>query len=230
MLAENQVPTENRPRVVVPRPVAQRALRPLIGGVDPLAELLHDQRLCLRLGRAVEGFGVALRSGQQTRIGDLRTFARVFRVLVDDWQHERWEHVLMPWMVRHGLSYTSPLVAELGDVYSLERHSVEVLAEFAERERSLCDIEKQSVARTALELAALEQRLWVRLANDIVPALRRRSNDAQLDELARALARFDELHTAKASCSRALSESRDLIARYGAAPPVGMGSAVEARS
>lgn len=220
MLAEERLGLRGQSPDLLPRlPEAPGGVRRLGTHGDPLTTLLHDQRLSLHLGRALEGFGRTLLSGTGVAGGDLRRFALALEVLVGEWQRQRYEDVLLPWMAKHGVPHTSQILEELRDLYCQEGYLIEVIAQAAERDGRLTRLEEHRVARAALELSEVERRLWLMLAHDVLPALARRAGPAELAELERELATFDEGHALKAKCVRALSEGHQLIARYAPTSP-----------
>ena len=81
--------------------------------MQALVSLQQDHRLLLELTDALEAFARALPDAEVVPLADLEAFAHAFREFADNLHYEKEEHVLMPFLARHGYDWNGALLAQV---------------------------------------------------------------------------------------------------------------------
>jgi len=179
--------------------------------MEALSSLVREHRFITRLVTALEGYASRVRQGADVEPRHVREFARALREYVDELHREKEEHVLLPFLVRHGFDWDAPPLAQVCDEHSHERELIAALDHAGARLERWSDEERRHVTGLVGGL----QREHHHTENDqLFPAVRHRLDAAAQRELYAELERFDQrpAHVERREAARNLGE--ELIARY----------------
>jgi hemerythrin-like domain-containing protein len=156
-----------------------------------LSSLQQDHRLLLELTDALEAFARALPHAVTVPLADLEAFAYVFRELADNLHYEKEEHVLMPFLARHGYDWNGELLAKVREDHNQNRYLIDVLYQAAQRTDGFSRDDHRRLASTATALAHLQRGLLQLQDIELFPVVTSSIDAAALAELQAKLSDFD---------------------------------------
>jgi hemerythrin-like domain-containing protein len=189
--------------------------------MEALSSLVREHHFIARLVAALDSYASLVERGQDVETADLRGFTRALREYADEMHREKEEHVLLPFLVRHGFDWDAPPLSRVCEEHSLERDLIAALDHAGARLERWTDEERRHVAAMAKSLCVL-QREHHRTENEqLFPAVGVRLDTAALEQLGGALDRFDErpTHVERRTAAREMGD--ELIARYAALDSAG---------
>jgi hemerythrin-like domain-containing protein len=184
--------------------------------MEALSSLVREHRFITRLVSALEAYASRVRDGADVAPADLRDFSQALRVYADELHREKEEHVLLPFLVRHGFDWVASPLVQVCDEHSLERDLIAALDHAGARLERWSDEERRRVAGVIDALCAL-QREHHRTENEqLFPMVRVRLDEAAQQQLHEELERFDERPTHIARRAVVTDIGETLIGRYSA--------------
>lgn len=185
--------------------------------MQALVSLQEDHRLLLELTDALEAFAHALPCAAAVPVDDLEAFARAFREFADHLHYEKEEHVLMPFLARHGYDWNGALMTHVREQHAQNRYLIDVLHQAAQRVDGFSRDDQRRLASTARALVSLQRRLLELQDIELFPVVSSSITKEALAELQARLSDFDYRGSRRARKLRLLI--RTLARRYGASPP-----------
>lgn len=159
--------------------------------MQALVSLQQDHRLLLELTDALEAFAQALPGADTVPVADLEAFAHAFRELADNLHYEKEEHVLMPFLARHGYDWNGELLAQVREDHNQNRYLIDVLYQAAQLEGGFSRDDQRRIASTAKALARSQRRLLQLQDIELFPAVSSSIDGSALAELHAKLSDFD---------------------------------------
>jgi hemerythrin-like domain-containing protein len=146
----------------------------------------------------------------------VRGFARALREYADELHREKEEHVLLPFLVRHGFDWNAPPLSRVCDEHSIERDLIAALDHAGARLERWTDEERRHVAGLVSSLCALQHEHHRTENEQLFPAVNMRLDAMAQRQLRDELDRFDQrpTHVERRAAARDLGE--ELITRYAA--------------
>jgi hemerythrin-like domain-containing protein len=186
--------------------------------VDAIDLLLHEHELIRRVLDVFERYLVRVDSGIEQGRHELVLLVTFFREYVDLSHHEKEESILIPALVRAGMSWDSGPIEAVRADHNLERYLMQALrhASLQAKTWSLHDRKHLvDVARSFLEFLRNHMTKEEEL---LFPAMRERLAAEALDDLTDRLRRFEEAREASgdAEITRRLAE--ELLERFAVTP------------
>lgn len=184
--------------------------------MEALSSLVREHQFITMLVGALEAYASRVREGADVEPEHLREFVRALREFADELHREKEEHVLLPFLVRHGFDWEAPPLVQVCDEHSLERDLIAALDHAGARLERWSNEERRHVTGLIGALCTL-QREHHRTENEqLFPMVGARLDRAAQRELYDELERFDErpTHVGRRAAVRGLGE--ELIARYAA--------------
>lgn len=189
--------------------------------MEALTSLIQEHRFISRLVAALDAYATRVREGVDVEPAHVRGFARALREYVDELHREKEEHVLLPFLARHGFDWDAPPLSQVCDEHSLERDLIAALDHAGTRLERWTDEERRHVAGLGRTLCALQHEHHQTENDRLFPAVRARLNAAAQQQLCEELQRFDQ-RPANAERRAAASEfGEGLIACYAALDSAG---------
>lgn len=145
---------------------------------------------------------------------DLRSFTHALREYADEMHREKEEHVLLPFLVRHGFDWEAPPLSRVYEEHSVERDLIAALDHAGMRIQRWTDEERRHVTALVRSLSELQRRHHRTENEQLFPELLARLDVAALEQLAAELARFDQQHTHIERRREATQLGDDLIVRF----------------
>jgi hemerythrin-like domain-containing protein len=187
----------------------------------PLFSLHQDHELLLPLSEALDLFARALASSEAAvDPGDLAEFACAFRGFADQLHYEKEEHVLLPFIVRHGFDWNGELLEAVRADHSRDRYLIDVLHQAGQRKGGFSWDDRRRLAATASTLAGVQRGLAMKQEIELFPEISVALDPDALDSLDAELSAFDR-HNENSTTELRPLISR-LMARYGAQSSVQM--------
>ncbi|MEY4546445.1 MAG: hypothetical protein RL685_2640 [Pseudomonadota bacterium] len=159
--------------------------------MQALVSLQQDHRLLLELTDALEAFARALPDAEVVPLADLEAFAHAFREFADNLHYEKEEHVLMPFLARHGYDWNGALLAQVREDHNQNRYLIDVLYQAAQRESDLSRDDHRRLASTAKALVRSQRKLLQLQDVELFPVVSSSIDDSALAELHSKLSDFD---------------------------------------
>lgn len=184
--------------------------------MEALSSLVREHRFITRLVSALEAYALRVRAGADVEPAHLRDFARAIREYADELHREKEEHVLLPFLVRHGFDWEAPPLARVCDEHSLERDLIAALAHAGARLERWSDEERRHVTGLVSALGALQREHHRTENEELFPAVNARLDAAAQQQLHDELERFDERPTHAVRRAAACDLGEELIACYSA--------------
>jgi hemerythrin-like domain-containing protein len=187
--------------------------------MEALSSLIREHQFIDRLVAALETYASQVSEGADVEPAHVRGFARALRKYADELHREKEEHVLLPFLVRHGFDWEARPLAQVCDEHALERDLIAALDHAGARLERWSDEERRHVTELVRALCAL-QREHHRTENEqLFPAVKARLDAAAQQQLHDELEHFDQLpaHVGRRAAASALGD--ELIACY---PPLGL--------
>jgi hemerythrin-like domain-containing protein len=179
-----------------------------------LSSLMQEHNECLKVADALDAYVSKLERGVPAAAEDLADFARLFRERTDEVHHEKEEHVLLPYLVRHGFDWSQGTLADICRQHEHERYLNEVLQHLSSRGPLWFMDHQRDVLDAALALVAFQRQHIQKETTQLFPEVLARLTSSELDELGRQLADFDSNARSKPAYAELDELSRRLIARY----------------
>lgn len=177
-----------------------------------LASLQQDHRTLFALTDALELFARAIARGAEVDSEDVGMFAYAFRHFADYLHYEKEEHVLLPFLSRHGFDWSGELFEQVRADHSQERHLIDVLHYAAEQQGGLGKDDWRRVASTAAELARVQRGLILKQDIELFPEVTILLAVPSLEQLSGELGLFDVRTSARALELRRMVD--ELAGRY----------------
>jgi hemerythrin-like domain-containing protein len=159
--------------------------------MQALFSLQQDHRLLAELTDALEAFASALPGAETVPIADLEGFARAFREFADHLHYEKEEHVLMPFLARHGYDWNGELMAQVRETHTQNRYLIDVLHQAAQRKKGFSRDDHRRLASTAAALVRLQRRLLELQDVELFPVVSSSIAPSALEDLHNKLSDFD---------------------------------------
>lgn len=156
-----------------------------------LSSLNQDHRMLLALTDALDVFAGELMRTDDVSPSDVGEFAHAFREFADYLHYEKEEHVLLPFLVRHGFDWNCELLEQIRAEHSRDRYLIDVLHQAGEQEGSLSQHDRRRLAATATTLASVQRGLTMKQDIELLPEVTTALEPKALDELNAELSRFD---------------------------------------
>lgn len=184
--------------------------------MQALTSLIREHHFINRLVTALDVCAARVRQGVDVEPGDVRGFARALREYADELHREKEEHVLLPFLARHGFDWEAPPLAQVCAEHSLERDLIAALDHAGMRLERWSDEDRRHVAALVEALCALQQRHHRTENDQLFPAVNARLVPAEREQLLAELERFDQrpAHAERRAAASELGE--ELMARYAA--------------
>jgi hemerythrin-like domain-containing protein len=184
--------------------------------MDALSSLVREHQFIARLVAAFDSFASLVERGADVEPEDLRNFTHALREYADEMHREKEEHVLLPFLVRHGFDWEAPPLARVYEEHSVERDLIAALDHAGARLERWTDEERRHVTALVRSLCEL-QRQHHRTENEqLFPDLMGRLDAAALEQLAAELERFDQRQTHIERRKAATELGDGLIVRFAA--------------
>jgi hemerythrin-like domain-containing protein len=187
--------------------------------MQALSSLIREHQFIARLVAALDSYTSRVEQGLDVDPADLRSFIRALREYADETHREKEEHVLLPFLVRHGFDWDAPALARVCEEHSMERGLIAALDHAGARLERWTDEERRHVVALARSLCAFQQDHHRTENEGLFPEVCARLGDAALEQLMAELERFDRLPTHVERRNAATDLGNDLIARYAALAP-----------
>ena len=162
--------------------------RPL---VHTLSSLKQDHHMLLALTDALDVFANALMRTEEVSPSDVGEFAHAFREFADYVHYEKEEHVLLPFLVRHGFDWNCELLEQIRAEHSRDRYLIDVLHQAGEQQGRLSQHDRRRLAATAATLASVQRGLTMKQDIELLPEVTTALDPQALEELNAELSRFD---------------------------------------
>jgi hemerythrin-like domain-containing protein len=159
--------------------------------MQALVSLQQDHRLLAELTDALEAFAGALPSAETVPVADLAAFARAFREFADHLHYEKEEHVLMPFLARHGYDWNGDVMVRVREAHSQNRYLIDVLHQAAQRNKGFSRDDHRRLASTAKALVRLQRWLLQLQDVELFPVVSSSIAPSALAELHDKLSDFD---------------------------------------
>jgi hemerythrin-like domain-containing protein len=159
--------------------------------VHKLSSLNQDHRMLLALSDALDVFAGALIRSDDVSPSDVGEFAHAFREFADYLHYEKEEHVLLPFLVRHGFDWNCELLEQIRAEHSRDRYLIDVLHQAGEQQGCLSQHDRRRLAATATTLASVQRGLTMKQDIELLPEVTTALEPKALDELNAELSRFD---------------------------------------
>lgn len=156
-----------------------------------LSSLNQDHRMLLALSDALDVFAGALIRSDDVSPSDVGEFAHAFREFADYLHYEKEEHVLLPFLVRHGFDWNCELLEQIRAEHSRDRYLIDVLHQAGEQQGCLSQHDRRRLAATATTLASVQRGLTMKQDIELLPEVTTALEPKALDELNAELSRFD---------------------------------------
>lgn len=190
--------------------------------MEVLSSLIREHQFITRLVSALDAYASRVREGADVEPAHVRDFARALREYADELHREKEEHVLLPFLVRHGFDWNAPPLSQVCDEHSVERDLIAALDHAGGRLERWTDEERRHVTGLVSSLCALQYEHHRTENERLFPAVNARLGAAAQQELHEELDRFDRRPTHAERRAAASQLGEELIARYalldGAAP------------
>jgi hemerythrin-like domain-containing protein len=182
--------------------------------MEALSSLVREHQFIARLVTALGSCARRVGRGAGVERADVRGFARALRQYADELHREKEEHVLLPFLVRHGFDWDAPLLAQVRQEHSQERDLIAALEHAGARLERWTDEDRRHVVAVASALCELQRRHHQAENEQLFPAVIERFEAEALHRLQGELDRFDQnpLHVEWRAAARDLGD--ELIARY----------------
>jgi len=178
-----------------------------------LFSLHQDHELLLPLTEALDVFARALAGEDAVDPGDVAEFACAFRGFADHLHYEKEEHVLLPFIVRHGFDWNGELLEAVRADHCRDRYLIDVLCQAAQRKSGLSWDDRRRLSATASTLAEVQRALAMKQEIELFPEISVALDPEALDCLHAELSEFDR-HNESAAIELRPLISR-LMERYG---------------
>jgi hemerythrin-like domain-containing protein len=172
-----------------------------------LFSLHQDHELLLPLTEALDVFAKALAGSEAVDRGDVADFACAFRGFADHLHYEKEEHVLLPFIVRHGFDWNGELLEAVRADHCRDRYLIDVLCQGAQRKGAFSWDDRRRLAATASTLAEVQRGLAMKQEIELFPEISVALDADALDGLNAELSEFDRHNENSAT------ELRPLISR-----------------
>lgn len=182
-----------------------------------LASLQEDHCLLQELTDALEAFAQVLPRAREVPVADLQAFACAFREFADQLHYEKEEHVLMPFLARHGYDWNGELLARVREDHAQNRYLIDVLHQAAQRDEGFSRDDQRRLASTAWALASLQRKLLQLQDIELFPVVSSSVAKEALGELQARLSDFDYRGDRRSPKLKQLI--RSLASRYCNPPP-----------
>jgi hemerythrin-like domain-containing protein len=182
--------------------------------MEALASLVREHQFITRLVTALESCAHRVGGGAEVDPADVRGLARALRQYADELHREKEEHVLLPFLARHGFDWDAPLLVQVREEHSRERDLIAALEHAGAGLERWTGEERRHVAAIASSLCELQRRHHQAENAQLFPAIIERLDAQALHGLQGELDRFDQhpLHIARRAAASDLGD--ELIARY----------------
>lgn len=170
---------------------------------SPLDSLLLDHRDVECLMLALRHFITTMADREEAAArADLAEFTAVLDGFVDQYHHEKEEAVLLPYVVRLGLSWEEGPVADVRREHRQERYLIDELRQAVAQVGAWSAEDRRHIARTAQAVVDFEQQHLSKENTALFPRILQQLEPAQLAELRVELGRFDERSRAETQPTR----------------------------
>lgn len=178
-----------------------------------LESLLADHREVEQLVLSLRTFISTLEEQEEGAArSDLAGFTAALDSFVDQYHHEKEEAVLLPFVVRSGLSWEEGPVAEVRREHRQERYLIEELQQASAQRRTWSQEDRRHIAATIRAVVEFEHAHLRKENAGLFPLILDRLNQEQLAELQSELVSFDR--RAEAELLPVRAQLRHLTDRY----------------
>jgi hemerythrin-like domain-containing protein len=184
--------------------------------MQPLSSLLREHRFIARLADALDSYASLVRQGANVDPADLRGFARTLREYADELHREKEEHVLLPFLVRHGFDWQSPALSLVREEHTHERDLIAAIDHAGARIERWTDESRRNVTALVGSLCALQRKHHQTENERLFPAVTERLDPMALQRLETELERFDYQAGYAERRTAAVDIGEELINRYAA--------------
>lgn len=187
--------------------------------VDPVALLLEDHRLIGDMTDALERYADQLERHVEPGRHELVLLVTFFREFADLAHHEKEESILMPALVRTGMSWDSGPIDEIRKDHNLERYLMQSLRHAALQAKQWSEHDRRHLIDIARSFIEFMRGHMVKEEAILFPATRERLSHEGLDDLRRGLSRFDHARESSGDAEITRQLACELLALFPAPPP-----------
>ena len=164
--------------------------------VDPVALLLEDHRLIGQMTDILEHYTNQLEQHAEQGRSELVLLVTFFREFADLAHHEKEESILIPALVRAGMSWDAGPIEEVRKDHNLERYLMQSLRNASLQARQWSEHERRHLINIARSFIDFMRKHMVREEALLFPATRARLSPEGLAALGEQLSRFEQAREA----------------------------------
>jgi hemerythrin-like domain-containing protein len=182
---------------------------------DPVAALLEDHRLIAQMTDLLERYTNQLEQHAEHGRHELVLLVTFFREFADLAHHEKEESILIPALVRAGMSWDAGPIDEVRKDHNLERYLMQSLRNASLQAKQWSEHERRHLIDIARSFIDFMRQHMVREEASLFSATRTRLSPDGLTALGQHLSRFDQAREASGDAEitrRLASELMELFA------------------
>jgi hemerythrin-like domain-containing protein len=186
--------------------------------VDAIDLLLREHELIRRMVDVLERYIARVDSGVEQGRHELVLLVTFFREYVDLSHHEKEESILIPALVRAGMSWDSGPIEEVRREHNLERYLTQALRHASLQAKTWSVHDRKHLVDVARSFLVFLRKHMTKEEELLFPAMRERLAAEALEDLTHRLRRFEEAREASgdAEITRRLAE--ELLERSAQTP------------
>ena len=179
--------------------------------MEALQLLLQEHRLIAQMTDALERYVARVEQDEDPARHELGLLVTFFREFADMVHHEKEESILIPALVRSGMSWDWGPVDEIRKEHNLERYLMQSLRHASLQAKAWTPPDRRHLVDVARSFIEFLRDHMTKEERVLFPAIRSRLSDSARDDLAQRLERFDKAREAAGDAEIVRQLTRELL-------------------